>query len=101
MNTVEKTAYEELFRTCEFKRSDGQGWLTDSETITTAEVLVIDRGSETDMSATMISNVAPYNSTQVRYKLKGGVFGKRYHLKVRGITSNGQKLEEVFELRVI
>ena len=49
----------------------------------------------------MASDVAPYNSTQVRYKLKVGTFGKTYYIRVRGLSSNGQKFEEVFELRII
>jgi len=101
MNIIEKTAYEELFRTCEFKRPDAQGWLNALETIASAEVIVIERGTGTDVSATMVSDVAPYNSTQVKYKLKGGVSGKRYDIRVKGITSNSQKFEEVFELRLL
>ncbi len=101
MIAIEKTAYEEIFRTCEFKRPDGQGWLNDTETISTAAVLAVEKVTGTDVSATMISDVAPYNSTQVKYKLKAGVFGKIYYIKVRGATSNGQKLEEIFEVRII
>ena len=101
MIVIEKTAYEEIFRTCEFKRADGQGWLNDLETIVSAEVIIIERSTGSDVSATMASDVAPYNSTQVRYKLKVGTFGKTYYIRVRGLSSNGQKFAEVFELRII
>ena len=101
MQVIEKPAYNEEFRTCEFLRPDGQGQLNGSEIVSSAAVLCLDRSTGADMSAAMISTVAPYNSTQVRYKVIGGTAGKVYILRVRGVTSNGQKLEEPFELRII
>lgn len=98
---IEKTVYEEIFRTCEFKRPDGQGWLNDLETITTCEVKCYEAGVGTDVSATMLSDVAVYNTTQVKYKLKAGEAGKQYYLKVRATTSNGQKMEAVFQMKVV
>lgn len=101
MQVITKPAYNEEFRTCQFRRSDGQGQLGATETITTASVVCIDRSNDVDTSSTMISDVAPYNNTQVLYKLLGGSIGKTYFLKVRCVTSTSQRLEETFELEIV
>lgn len=96
-----KPAWNEEFRTMEFRRPDGAGQLNADETITAAEVICTERRTGTVVTADMISDVAPYNQTQVRYKLKGGVKGKTYLLEIRATTTNGQKLTEYRLLNII
>ncbi len=101
MQTIEKPAYNEEFRTCQFRRTDGQGQLNSTETVSSAEVVCAERNTGVDTTSAMISDVAPYSQTYVRYKLKAGAAGTVYILSVRCTTSNGQKLEEKFLLKVI
>lgn len=98
---IEKPAYNEEYRLLQFARPDGQGPLAEGETISSATVTVEERATGTDTSATMISNVASYNNTAVRYLLKGGTAGTAYFIRVRCVTSGNQKFEEKLELRVI
>jgi hypothetical protein len=96
-----KKSYEEFFRYHEFKRDDGNGWLGDSETILAATVTAKERDTGMDVSASMISDVAPYNNTQVEYKLKAGTAGKIYVLTIQVATSTGQKFEDSLEAGVV
>lgn len=98
---ITKTPWEEHFRACQFLRPDGGGPLTDGETLTAATVTATLQPAGTDATAALISDVAVYQGTQVRYKLKGGTAGKDYQLTVRAETSNGQKFEERLPLKVI
>ena len=100
MQSITKPTHNEEFRTCQFRRPDGQGQLNESETVTAASVVCTERSTGQDVTSEMISSVAPYASTQVRYKLTGGTAGRTYLLRVRCETSNSQKLEETFELRI-
>lgn len=101
MIELTKPTWNEEFRTMEFRRPDGAGQLNAEETVTAAEVLCTERRTGTNATANMISDVAPYNSTQVRYRLKGGVKGSAYILEIRATTSNGQKLTEYRQLNII
>lgn len=89
-----KPVYNEEFRMFDFSPQ-----LTDGETLSAVEVKIITSQGE-DLSATMISDVAPYNGTSVRYKIKGGVSGQTYNRVFRVTTSNGQKLEDEALIRV-
>lgn len=89
-----KPAYNEEFRMFDFSPQ-----LTDGETLSAVEVKAYSQQGE-DMSATMIIDVAPYNNTSVRYKIKGGVAGQTYTRVFRVTTSNGQKLEDEALIRV-
>lgn len=93
---ISKTSYEEIFRYHEFYRSDGKGWLTASETIITAAVTAKEKDTGADVSAAMISDVAPYGSplTKVKYKLKAGTADKVYIITIQITTSNNQKFED-------
>jgi predicted deacylase len=97
---IYKPAYNEEFRTMQFRRADGHGQLNDKETITDCAVVCTEKSTGTDATPEMISEVAVYDETQVKYRLKGGVAGKVYQLRIRITTSNGQKLEEVALLKV-
>lgn len=97
---ITKAVYEETFRTMQFRRPDGGGPLNDDETVTAAEVVCAQVGTEEDTTAEMISDVAPYDNTQVRYLLKGGTKGLYYDITVRCVSSNGQRFEEKLTLKV-
>lgn len=102
MITIEKPAYNEEWRVCEFRRPDGRGPLNSDETVqSVVSVTCADRSSGADASAAMISGAAVYNNTQVRYQLKGGTVGTTYVRAIRIITSNGQKLEDKLFIKVI
>lgn len=98
---MKKRAQEEIFYLHEFKRPDGRGWLTEGETIATASVTVTDIATGEDVSAAMVSSVAPYNNTSVRYKLSGGTAGNAYRLDILITTSNGQVFKDVLTFEII
>lgn len=75
---------EEMFRLCPFA-----AWLAEGETVQTATVTITDSAGA-DQSATMASDVAPYDSTGVRYKLKAVAAGF-FTVRVDAVTTNGQK----------
>jgi len=87
--SVEKTAYEEFYYYVNFTN-----WIQVGETLTgTPSVTSIDRLSGIDVSTDMISNVAIDSNVKVKFKLKGGVTGRKYNLKVKTETNAGQKFE--------
>lgn len=98
---LDKPAWNEEFRTMEFRRPAGAGQLNADEHITAAEIVVTERRTGADATAAMISDVAPYNQTQVRYMLRGGVRGKSYLMEIRATTSNGQRLTEYRQVNII
>ena len=95
-----KKAQEEIYRYHEFRRSDGKGWLAYNETITGATVTAVVKSTGDDVSAQMISNIAPYGQTKARYKLKGGDAGTLYLLTITVTTSYGQVLIDEIEVKV-
>lgn len=96
-----KRAQEEIFYLHEFKRADGRGWLTEGETIATPSVTATDSTTGEDVSAAMVSSVAPYNNTSVRYKLAAGAAGGEYRLDILITTSNGQVFKDVLTVEII
>lgn len=96
-----KKASEKILFLHQFRRSDGRGWLNEDETVATAAVTVADAATGEDVSASMVSSVAPYNGTQVRYKLAAGTAGRAYRVTITITTSNGQEFEDTVELRII
>ena len=100
MIEITKPAFNEEFRTMQFRRPDGQGQLNSDETVASAAIICTDKAG-TNVTGNMISDVAPYANTQVRYKLKGGTANALYHLRFQVVTSNNQKLEEHVVLKVI
>jgi hypothetical protein len=97
---ITKTDWEEIFRYHDFLRNDGNGWLNEGETISTPSVVCIDSDGG-DQSSTMISDVAVNtDGTQIIYKLKAGTVDEKYKVKIRAVTSNNQKLEDVLDLSV-
>jgi hypothetical protein len=100
---ITKQAYEEFWRYHNFLRSDGNGWLAVGETVSTCTVLVKEKITGTDVSATMVSGVVPDGTpvTRVKYYLKGGVSGTTYIIEIRCVTSTGQKFEDEIEVKVL
>jgi hypothetical protein len=97
-----KKATEQIYFMHEFRRTDGRGWLNSSENVSSAVVVITDAVSGADVTAAMNpAGAAPYNSTQVRYRVIGGTAGKSYIVTIRPTTSNGQVFEDTAELRVI
>lgn len=86
-----KTIYEEYFRYHNFA-----SWLTTGEIVQTATVTVTEKDG-TDVSSSMVSDVGPYDSTKVKYKIKGGAADKIYIISIKIVSSNGQKLEDKIE----
>ena len=99
---VVKRESEEFYRYHEFQRSDGKGWLGTGETITTCDsVKTYEQDTDTETSSSMISDVAvDTDTTRCKYKLKAGTSGKEYYIKIRIISSTGQKFEDVLTLEV-
>jgi len=94
-----KTAYEEFFRYHDFKRTDGQGWLGDGETVATVIVTAFD-SEGTEVTTSMISSTGPYNSTMAKFWVKAGTAGKTYTIKIKITSSAGQKFQENITLVV-
>lgn len=101
MTTIDKPAWNEEYRACEFRRPDGRGPLNSTETVqSVVSVTCKERDTGTDRTATMIANTAVYNNTQVKYQLLGGTAGTTYIRTIRIISSNGQKLEDSMAIKV-
>jgi hypothetical protein len=87
---IEKPAYNEEFRICDFSTILG------TDTISTGTVTIVD-SLNVDVSASMISSVTvPSGSTTVRYMLKGGTANEKYNLSVKASTVGLQKFVEPF-----
>jgi hypothetical protein len=92
--TITKTVYEEFFRYHDFS-----GWLGSNETISSCDIKIYEKITNTDKSSTMLSDVSPYQ-TKCKYKLLNGDEGKFYYIKIKTATSNGQKFEDWLDLAV-
>jgi hypothetical protein len=97
---ITKTVYEEFFRYHEFRRADSQGWLNESETLSSCEVKCHEKDTDADKSSAMVSDAGVYNNTKVKYKLKAGESGKLYYITIKAVTSNSQKFEDRLDLAV-
>ena len=86
---IAKTAYEVFYRYRDFTL-----WLASGETLSTATVTITDAVTGIDMSSTMVANVTVYQTTQVKYQLKGGVAGSSYNISIKVVTSNAQDFED-------
>lgn len=95
-----KKAAERIFYQHQFRRTDGRGWLNADETIATATATVTDIATGADVTAAMISNVAPYGDTSVRYQLAAGTAGHTYRITITITTSNGQTMVDTAEVRI-
>lgn len=92
LEPITKGSYEEFFRTCQFLRPDGAGWLNADAEIQEASVTV-EPAEGGEAIPDMVDLVAPYDKTQVRYRLKGGEPGTDYLVRIRITDSNNQKFE--------
>jgi len=98
MSTIQKRSYEEIFYTHQFRRTDGNGWLGSSEKLSECAVAVLDSdGSE---QASMVSDAEVASDTYVKYKLKAGTDGETYTVRIRGVSSDGNKFEDRVTLAV-
>jgi hypothetical protein len=103
LNPTAKAAWEEIFRSCQFLRDDGQGWLASDAVITTPAVTVEpwNCGAGGDAISSMVSSVAVYDTTQVRYQLIGGTAGESYLVRIRATDNMGNKFEARMRLYVL
>ena len=101
MISISKPAYNEEYRDFEFKRPDGKGQLSATETLTAATAICSNVATGEDATAEMIDFVSVHESTAVAYLLKGGVIGTTYKIEFRVSTSNGQKLSDYLLVEVI
>lgn len=99
--TIYKRSSEIIYWYHQFKREDGQGWLRTGETISAAAVAVTDCATDADVSAAMVDSISPWATTQVIYRLKGGVSGSSYDVTIAVDTDNNQHFEDVLRLKVI
>ena len=91
-----KSVYEEFFRYHDFSN-----WLNESETLSTGNVIVLNKETEEDVSDSMVSDIEVYDDVKVKYLIKGGTTGTTYTVKIQCTTINGQKFEDQIELKVI
>lgn len=91
------------YRVFHFTRPDGRGQLTEGETIQSATVSAAVYGAVTSVSG-LVSEVAPYDSTAVRYKIDPAgaelVSGAVVTLTFEAVTSNGQTLTDLLDVRI-
>ena len=101
---IEIPAGNKEFRLFHFTRTDGRGQLTTGETIQTAAV-VATHAATGEAIAGLVSQVAPYDSTAVRYFVDPGAAGltkrARVALTFTVITSNGQTLTDVLQTVIV
>lgn len=92
------------FRLFHFARLDGRGQLTAGETIQTAAV-VATHAATGEAVAGLVSQVAPYDSTAVRYFVDPGAAelsaGTKIALTFAVVTSNGQTLTDVLHATLV
>lgn len=101
IDIIEKPAWNDEWRTCEFRRPDGTGPLNEVETVqSVSAALCVDRTTG-ETVAGMIEQAAPYNSTQVRYRLLGGTPGQQVFRILRIVSSNGQKIEDKKLVKIV
>lgn len=100
MTRIEKRPAESFFRYHEFRRADGQGWLANEETLTGTPGVSIISADNGAARPEMVSQVAVYNQTSVRYRLAGGTPGS-YFVTIAVETSGGQVFEDRLMLVVL
>mgnify|MGYP001159359435 CR=1 FL=1 len=68
-----------------YRAFDWQNWLSDGETIITADITC-------DDDAIVISDVS-IDGSLVRYRVKGGIAGKAYTISCKITTNGGETIE--------
>lgn len=100
---IEIPVGNEEFRVFNFRRPDGRGQLAEGETVQTAAV-VATHAATGEAVAALVSQVAPYDSTAVRYFVDPGAAelaaGAQIVLTFAIVTSNGQTLTDVLHARI-
>jgi hypothetical protein len=99
-----KTTIESHFRTHQFRRPDGNGWLGETETIAASpapSIIVIQKNTPSPVISDMISDISIYtDNTSVKFKISNGVAGNTYQLFIKITSSLGQVFEDVVECEV-
>lgn len=85
---------EQIFRLCPFDT-----WLADGETLTGTAAVVITDANGTPRGD-MISDVALYGQTGIRYKITAIEVGY-FTVRIDVQTTNGQKLGHKYAIRII
>jgi len=75
-----------------YRAFDWQYWLSDGETILTAQVTC-------DDDDLVISNIT-IDGSKVKYKVSGGVAGRRYMISCKVTTSDGETIERSIYLTI-
>ncbi len=92
------------FRLFHFLRADGRGQLNADETIQSATVTVTNAATG-EAVAGLVSQVAPYDSTAVRYFVDPGAANltprARIDLTFTVATSNGQTLTDTLPIAIM
>lgn len=101
---IEIPVGNEEFRVFNFRRPDGRGQLAEGETIQTAAV-VATHAATGEAVAGLVSQVAPYDSTAVRYFVDPGAANltprTRIDLTFTVATSNGQTLTDTLPIAIM
>lgn len=94
-NIFTKTAYEAFYRYHDFAN-----WLAAGETLSTQTVTITEKIAGTDKTSLMISNTS-VQTTKVIYMIRAGDANKSYLIKIKTVTSTGQKFEDYLECKVL
>lgn len=101
---IEIPAGNKEFRLFHFARPDGRGQLTTGETIQSATVTAA-HAATGGAVAGLVSQVAPYDSTAVRYFVDPGAANLtpriRIALTFTVVTSNGQTLTDTLQAVIV
>jgi hypothetical protein len=95
LTTLIKPVYNDEWRVFDFSTLLAVG-----ETVTTAGI-VVNAVDGTDMSTSMVSDVQPYQSSGIVYKLRGGVSRHVYTRHFQVVTNYGNKLEDSAKIKVV
>jgi hypothetical protein len=90
-----KTEYEEFHRYHDFAN-----WLQAGETLASTTVKCYVKSSGVDASTAMITNV-DVGTTKALYRIKAGTADTMYIIKIKVVTTTGQKFEDWVECKVI
>lgn len=100
---IEIPAGNKEFRVFQFVRADGLGQLNGDETVQSATVVAARYPAGASV-ANLVSQVAPYNGTAVRYFVDPAAAelaaGAQIVLTFAIVTSNGQTLTDVLHARI-
>lgn len=91
--SMEKQPWEDRQHSLDMAQSLAAG-----DSVASATMVVYDAEGE-DVSADMTSGTPIVSSNVIYFRIKGGTHGNDYWAEIRGVTTNGDKIEE--DLRII